>query len=32
VGRIFEQDLKPGHILDELPFYLDQPSDRAAGF
>jgi hypothetical protein len=28
LGRIFEQDLKPGRILDELQFYLDQPIDR----
>ncbi|MDO9229409.1 MAG: AAA family ATPase [Syntrophales bacterium] len=27
LGRIFEQDLKPGRILDELQFYLDQPID-----
>jgi predicted AAA+ superfamily ATPase len=26
--RLFEQDLKPGRILDELQFYLDQPIDR----
>ncbi|MBU2621344.1 MAG: hypothetical protein KKD92_03380 [Proteobacteria bacterium] len=28
LGRIFEQDLKPDRILDELQFYLDQPIDR----
>src|SRR4030065_69172 len=28
LGRIFEQDLKPGRILDELQFYLDRPIDR----
>lgn len=27
-GRIFEQDLKPHRILDELQFYLDQMIDR----
>jgi predicted AAA+ superfamily ATPase len=26
--RLFEQDLKPERILDELQFYLDQPIDR----
>jgi predicted AAA+ superfamily ATPase len=28
LGRIFEQDLKPDRILDELQFYLDRPIDR----
>ena len=28
LGRIFEQDLKPDRILDELQFYLDQIIDR----
>ena len=28
LGRIFERDLKPDRILDELQFYLDQPIDR----
>ncbi len=28
LGRIFEQDLKPDRILDELQFYLDQGIDR----
>lgn len=28
LGRIFEQDLKPHRILDELQFYLDQIIDR----
>ena len=28
LGRIFEQDLKPDRILDELQFYLDQLIDR----
>lgn len=28
LGRIFERDLKPGRILDELQFYLDRPIDR----
>ncbi len=28
LGRIFEQDLKPGRILDELQFYLERPIDR----
>src|SRR3990172_410733 len=28
LGRIFEQDLKPDRILNELQFYLDQPIDR----
>jgi len=29
LGRIFEQDLKPDRILDELQFYLDRPIDRS---
>jgi len=28
LGRIFEQDLRPDRILDELQFYLDRPIDR----
>jgi hypothetical protein len=28
LGRIFERDLKPDRILDELQFYLDRPIDR----
>jgi hypothetical protein len=28
IGRIFEQDLKPDRILNELQFYLDRPIDR----
>ncbi len=28
IGRIFEQDLKPDRILNELQFYLDQSIDR----
>jgi predicted AAA+ superfamily ATPase len=28
LGRIFEKDLKPGRILEELQFYLDRPIDR----
>lgn len=28
-GRIFERDLKPDRILDELRFYLDRPIDRS---
>ena len=28
LGRIFEQDLKPDRILEELQFYLDQIIDR----
>ncbi len=28
LGRIFEQDLRPERILDELQFYLDRPIDR----
>ncbi|PKN65656.1 MAG: ATPase [Chloroflexi bacterium HGW-Chloroflexi-5] len=28
LGRIFEQDLKPQRIIDELQFYLDQVIDR----
>lgn len=28
LGRIFEQDLKPGRILDELQFYLDRAIAR----
>jgi predicted AAA+ superfamily ATPase len=28
LGRIFEQDLKPDRILNELQFYLDRPIDR----
>jgi len=28
LGRIFEQDLQPNRILDELQFYLDRPIDR----
>jgi len=28
LGRIFEQDLKPERILNELQFYLDRPIDR----
>ena len=28
LGRLFEQDLKPDRILDELQFYLDRPIDR----
>ena len=28
LGRIFERDLKPERILNELQFYLDRPIDR----
>lgn len=28
LGRLFEQDLNPERILNELQFYLDQPIDR----
>lgn len=28
LGRIFEQDLNPARILNELQFYLDRPIDR----
>ena len=28
IGRIFEPDLKPDRILNELQFYLDRPIDR----
>lgn len=28
LGRIFDQDLKPNRILDELQFYLDRTIDR----
>ena len=28
LGRLFEHDLKPDRILNELQFYLDQPIDR----
>jgi predicted AAA+ superfamily ATPase len=28
LGRLFEHDLKPDRILDELQFYLDRPIDR----
>lgn len=28
IGRLFEQDLKPDRIVEELQFYLDRPIDR----
>ena len=28
LGRLFEQDLRPNRIVEELQFYLDRPIDR----